>query len=300
MILWWGWVGVGLGDLGGAPIPPCSFSESLRLEKTSRIPKSNSNPSHCAHHSGWRSPRPTPTHPTLPTCRIIQAGEDLQDLQIHPSTQILPPTPTKPRPHMPCLHISCPCTAAHSLDVPKQPGWLRRVCTGSRWLCVFELVDGYLDLLHPFYNRIGRVGSQKTISTDLQQGRAMKSQLIPTALCRMGPGRARPRGCSVLWIWKGRPHRPPRAPGCPPSESRRASASCIAGRWVRVPHGTAVGPFGSSALLSAGSAESPTGGGPMALLSPWGTAGTRERGWDALGAAVPVRHRFPLHPPSHP
>lgn len=93
----------------------------------------------------------------------------------------------------------------------------------------------------------------------------------------------------MLWIWKGRPHRPRRAPGCPPSESRRVSVSCIAGRWVREPRcGTSgeaeLSPFGVSTSLGAGSAESPTGGAPVALLSPWALLGhERERDAAQIG-----------------
>lgn len=71
------------------------FIESLRLEKTCKIPKSNSNPSHCAHHSGWRSPRPTPTHPPRPSVPHLHNSETPPGMVISPPpwavcSQILP------------------------------------------------------------------------------------------------------------------------------------------------------------------------------------------------------------------
>lgn len=157
-----------------------------------------------------------PTHPTVPICRIIEISRPIH------TPRVLPP-------HVPMSPTLCPCPAA-------------QLCVHGVAVDVSELVGGCFILLHLFYHRIGRVGSRKTISTDLQQETAMTSRLIPMASCPMGPGGARPRGCSVLWIWKGRPCR---APGCPRRGSRRDSASCTAGRWVRVPHSPAVGPVGS-------------------------------------------------------
>ena len=73
------------------------------------------------------------------------------------------------------------------------------------------------------------------ISTDLLRERAAKAQPTSTALGRRGLARVRPQGSLALLTWKGCRCRPPRAgsPKCHPNGNKRASALCIAGRWVR-------------------------------------------------------------------
>ena len=86
-----------------------------------------------------------------------------------------------------------------------------------------------------FLTRKGRAGSRKMISTDLPQERAAKPQPTPTALAQRGLGRILPQDSSVLLTWKGfwcRPRRA-RSPKHHLNRSKRASAWCTAGRWVR-------------------------------------------------------------------
>jgi len=73
------------------------------------------------------------------------------------------------------------------------------------------------------------------ISTGLLRQTAAKARPTSTALGRRRLARVWPQGSSALWTWKGCRCRPRRAgsPKCHPNVSKRASALCIAGRWVR-------------------------------------------------------------------
>lgn len=153
------------------------------------------------------------------------------------------------------------------------------------------------------------------ISTDLPRERAAGAWPTPMASGQRGTVRGQPQGSSVLWTWRGSQCHPRTlgSPKCPQNGSRRASAWCTAGRWVRAtsccPHAqelfqVGMGCLGRAAgwceLMAALAATEGRGAASQGIAEPRealvGSSLVGE-GLSTLQDTFPLSHLFPASKP---